>query len=166
MGSPRDDRATQQVDDLVNSRYQGHVSETPLYFCPFVTNFAAQSGRILFKRLMKNANDDKATIASCSRLGQFLKEVNVAALSSSAFEEFAKLVDHEQDAVARTRGRFLYKPLDEFATRLHFAPWPTSVGAVPAPRLLERVRNVGNGIAAATNDGNDKPSLLGWLKRS
>jgi hypothetical protein len=166
MRSPRNDSAAQQVDHLVDASNQRYVREPTLYLCPFVTDFAAQPRSVLLERLMKNANYDEAAFRARGGLGQLLEKVNVAALSRGAFKKLAELVNYEQNAVTGARSRFLNKPLNEFATGFEFASWPAAVCTVPTPRLFERFRDVGNRVATAADDGNNKPTIFCRLKRA
>ena len=66
----------------------------------------------MLKRLVENADDDKPTTRARRGFRELLEEVDVGAVSGSAFEEFSHLVDNQQDAVTRSRVSLLHKTVD------------------------------------------------------
>jgi hypothetical protein len=60
---------------------------------------------------MQDADHDEPSLRSRRDLCQLLEKVDIATVSSGAFEELSEFVDEEQDTVMRARGCLLCQSL-------------------------------------------------------
>ncbi|EIM72216.1 hypothetical protein A33O_20590 [Nitratireductor aquibiodomus RA22] len=115
LDSPRD-----KVDLLFAGGIDHEIDEASLYLRPFVAHFVRQPVRIFIEGLVQDTDNQQSAFATRRGFGELLQDENVRAVLGCAFQEFAHLVDEQEQPAMRPRR--LGRRFSQRGNKIAFSP--------------------------------------------